>query len=43
MMLVTQVVGWLHITFEYLAFRDDLQFFKVGEKSRKSRGEEDGE
>jgi len=32
MMLVTQVVGWLHITFEYLAFCDDYQFFK-GRKS----------
>jgi hypothetical protein len=29
MMLATQVVGWLHIIFEYLAFRDDYQFFKV--------------
>lgn len=29
MLLVTQAVGWLHILFEYLAFRDDLQFFQV--------------
>ena len=29
LMGMTQVVGWLHIMFEYLAFRDDYQFFKV--------------
>lgn len=31
-LLVTQVVGWLHILLEYLAFRDDYAFFK-GRKS----------
>ena len=38
MMLCTQVVGWLHITFEYLAFRDDFQFFKVRSRSRTGAG-----
>jgi hypothetical protein len=34
MMLMTQIVAWLHITFEYLAFQNDYQFFK-GRKSYK--------
>ena len=29
MMVATQVVGWLHIILEYMAFKDDYQFYKV--------------
>lgn len=33
-MFVTQIVAWLHLAFEFLAFRNDYQFFK-GRKSYK--------
>ncbi|CAM9623773.1 unnamed protein product, partial [Ectocarpus fasciculatus] len=33
-MLLTQVIGWVHITLEYLAFQDDWKFFR-GRKSFK--------
>lgn len=33
-MLLTQVIGWVHITLEYLAFQDDWKFFR-GKKSFK--------